>query len=41
MRRWRRIPLVSCIIAGWDVGGLLMIVGIRRIMTAWCMRQPR
>jgi len=35
-------PLISSIIAGWDVGGLLlMIVGIRRLMTAWRMRQAR
>jgi hypothetical protein len=29
-------PLVSSIIAGWDVGGLLLIIlGIRRLMTAY------
>jgi hypothetical protein len=32
-------PLVSSIIASWDVGGLLLIMfGIRRLMTAWGLR---
>jgi hypothetical protein len=29
------VPLVSCIIASWDVGGLMLIVlGVRRLITA-------
>jgi hypothetical protein len=35
-------PLVSSVIAGWDVGGLLLImIGIRRLMIAWSLRHER
>jgi hypothetical protein len=34
--------LVSSLIAGWDVGGLLLImIGIRQLMITWSLRHER